>query len=125
MKIQVYYEDTDVGGVVYHANYLKFCERARSQAFFDKGLSPILQNGHFVVKNIDASYNSSAKLGDLLHVKTSLVELKKVSFKLRQDVYRGEEKLFEMEITLAFVDFKGKLKKLEPQNIEVLNLLFD
>jgi len=125
VKIQVYYEDTDVGGVVYHANYLKFCERARSQAFFDKGLSPILQNGHFVVKNIDASYNSSAKLGDLLHVKTSLVELKKVSFKLRQDVYRGEEKLFEMEITLAFVDFKGKLKKLEPQNIEVLNLLFD
>ncbi|WP_345980937.1 YbgC/FadM family acyl-CoA thioesterase [Sulfurimonas sp. HSL3-2] len=124
MKIRVYYEDTDVGGVVFYANYLKFCERARSEAFFERGLSPVMQNGHFVVKELTASYNSSAKLGDILHVKTSLVELKKVSFKLHQEVYRDEEKLFEMDITLAFVDFNGKIKKLEPQNIEVLNLLF-
>lgn len=124
MKIRVYYEDTDVGGVVFYANYLKFCERARSEAFFERGLSPVMQNGHFVVKELTASYNSSAKLGDILHVKTSLVELKKVSFKLHQEVYREEEKLFEMDITLAFVDFNGKIKKLEPQYIEVLNLLF-
>ena len=124
MKIRVYYEDTDVGGVVFYANYFKFCERARSEAFFERGLSPVMQNGHFVVKELTASYNSSAKLGDILHVKTSLVELKKVSFKLHQEVYRDEEKLFEMDITLAFVDFNGKIKRLEPQNIEVLNLLF-
>lgn len=124
MEIRVYYEDTDVGGVVYHSNYLNFCERARSEAFFSRGLSPVMQNGHFVVKDIHASYNSPAKLGDILHVRTSLVELKKVSFKLRQEVYRDEERLFEMEITLAFVDFNGKIKKLEPQNLEVLNLLF-
>lgn len=124
MKIRVYYEDTDVGGVVFYANYLKFCERARSEAFFQRGLSPVMQNGHFVVKELTASYNSSAKLGDILHVKTSLVELKKVSFKLHQEVYRDEEKLFEMDITLAFVDFNGKIKRLEPQNIEVINLLF-
>ncbi|MBU0632577.1 YbgC/FadM family acyl-CoA thioesterase [bacterium] len=125
MKIRVYYEDTDVGGVVYHSNYLNFCERARSEAFFERGLSPVMQNGHFVVKNIEASYNISAKLGDLLHVTTSLIELKKVSFVLHQEVLRDEEKLFEMDLTLVFVDFEGKIKKLEPQNLEVLSLLFD
>ncbi|WP_345993981.1 YbgC/FadM family acyl-CoA thioesterase [Sulfurimonas sp. HSL-1716] len=124
MKIRVYYEDTDVGGVVYHSNYLNFCERARSEAFFEKGMSPVMQNGHFVVKDIQASYIASAKLGEILYVKTALMELKRVSFKLRQEVYRDEEKLFEMDITLAFVDFEGKIKKLEPQNLEILNLLF-
>lgn len=125
MKIRVYYEDTDVGGVVFYANYLNFCERARSEAFFERGLSPVLENGHFVVKNLTASYHSSAKLGDLLHVKTSLLELKKVSFKLHQEVYRDEEKLFEMEITLAFVDFNGKIKKLEHKDLDMIRSLFD
>lgn len=125
MKIRVYYEDTDIGGVVYHANYLKFCERARSEAFFERGLSPVMQNGHFVVKNLTASYNSSAKLGEILEVKSHLVGLRHVSFKLRQEVFRGDEKLFEMDLTLAFVDFEGKVKKLEPFNIDTINSLFN
>ena len=125
MHWRVYYEDTDVGGVVFYANYLKFCERARSEAFFQRGLSPVLDNGHFVVKNLNATYRSSAKLGDILHVRTSLMELKKVSFRLHQEVYRDEEKLFEMEITLAFVDFNGKIKKLESENLELIDSLFN
>jgi len=82
MKIRVYYEDTDVGGVVYHANYLNFCERARSDAFFQKDLMPILDNGHFVARRVVADYLSSAKLGDLLDVKTKLLEMKAASFVL-------------------------------------------
>ncbi|MGE4457522.1 MAG: hotdog domain-containing protein, partial [Arcobacteraceae bacterium] len=53
MQIRVYYEDTDTGGVVYHSNYLNFCERARSEAFFRLGMSPELSSGHFVAKRIE------------------------------------------------------------------------
>ena len=124
MQIRVYYEDTDVGGVVFYANYLKFCERARSEAFFQKGLSPILDDGHFVVKDLQATYHSSAKLGDILHVNSSLIELKKVSFRLHQEVYRNENKLFEMDITLVFVDFEGKIKRMTAKDFEILQSLF-
>ncbi len=124
MQIRVYYEDTDVGGVVFYANYLKFCERARSEAFFAKGLSPVLENGHFVVKDLNASYLSSAKLGDLLHVRNSLREVKRVSFELHQEVYKEDVKIFEMDITLVFVDFNGKVKRFDAQNLELLHSLF-
>ncbi len=56
MKYRIYYEDTDCGGVVYYANYLKFCERARSELFFQKGLSPHNNDEFFVVKNVNADY---------------------------------------------------------------------
>ena len=124
MQIRVYYEDTDVGGVVFYANYLKYCERARSEVFFQKGLLPILEDGHFVVKELQASYHSSAKLGDLLHVKSSLVEVKNASFKLHQAVFREEEKIFEMDIILVFIDFNGKVKKFEAKNLDLLHSLF-
>ncbi len=112
MQIRVYYEDTDVGGVVYHSNYLNFCERARSHLFFDRGRSPILEGGHFVAKHIDADYLKSAKLGDVLEVKTSLLEMKKASFTLLQRVYRDAELLFEMSIVLVYIDFSGKMTKI-------------
>ena len=57
MHIRVYYEDTDCGGIVYYANYLKFCERARSELFFQKGLSPHNNDEFFVVKNVNADYS--------------------------------------------------------------------
>ena len=96
----------------------------RSERFFEKGLSPFLENGHFVVKDLQASYHSSAKLGDLLHVKSTLVEIKNASFKLHQIVFKEEEKIFEMGITLVFVDFKGKVKKFEAKNLDILHSLF-
>jgi acyl-CoA thioester hydrolase len=124
MQIRVYYEDTDVGGVVFYANYLKYCERARSEAFFNKNLSPVLENGHFVVKELQAKYHESAKLGDLLHVKNTLVELKKVSFILHQEIFKEENKIFEMDVTLVFVDFHGKVKRLSVKEIDLLHSLF-
>ena len=109
MTLRVYYEDTDVGGVVYHSNYLNFCERARSQLFFDTGRSPISASGHFVAKQIKADYLKSAKFGDLLEVTTTLKSIKNASFTLIQNVYRGEEKLFVMEIQLVHLTHEGNI----------------
>lgn len=120
MNIRVYYEDTDVGGVVYHSNYLNFCERARSQLFFDAGRSPILSDGHFVAKHIEADYIKSAKFGDIVEVKTSLLQSRNASFTLFQEIYRGEEKLFEMKIQLVYIDFEGNIAKIPDSDREFL-----
>lgn len=103
MQIRVYYEDTDVGGVVYYANYLKFIERARSELFFEKGLSPIIGDGAFVVRSLNAEYFKPAVFGDLLDITTSLKSIKSASLELFQEIVRGEEKLFEATVRLAFV----------------------
>ena len=103
MKMRVYYDDTDAGGVVYHANYLKFCERARSELFFQHGKTPIINGGHFVVKRIESDFVKSAILGDLLEVKTELIALKNASLHVKQMIYRDHEILFLMSCQLAFV----------------------
>ncbi|OHD89436.1 YbgC/FadM family acyl-CoA thioesterase [Sulfuricurvum sp. RIFCSPLOWO2_12_FULL_43_24] len=112
MQIRVYYEDTDVGGVVYHSNYLNFCERARSQLFFDAGRSPILEGGHFVAKHIEADYLKSAKFGEILEVKTTLIQIKNASFSLLQQIFREDEKIFEMKIDLVYINFAGNMTKI-------------
>ncbi|RLA78664.1 MAG: acyl-CoA thioesterase [Epsilonproteobacteria bacterium] len=124
MKIRVYYEDTDTGGVVYHSNYLNFCERARSDAFFDKGITPVLESGHFVARRVVADYFWSAKLGDLLEVKSELLKMKAASFILKQTIYKDEKKLFELEITLAYISFDGKPQKIDTKSKELLLSLF-
>ena len=124
MKIRVYYEDTDTGGVVYHSNYLNFCERARSDAFFDKGLSPVLSDGHFVARKVTADYFSSAKLGDLLSVKSELLKMKAASFILKQTIYRDETKIFELEIVLAHVNFSAKPQKINQETQKLILSLF-
>jgi len=125
VKIRVYYEDTDAGGVVYHSNYINFCERARSDVFFQKGLSPVLDNGHFVVKNIVANYFKSARLGDLLEVQTKLIEVKSASFVLKQTIYINTEKIFEMKVTLVYVDFKGKPQRFDGSLKNIIKSFFD
>lgn len=120
MQIRVYYEDTDVGGVVYHSNYLNFCERARSQLFFDAGRSPILSDGHFVAKHIEADYIKSAKFGDVVEVKTTLLQSRNASFTLLQEIYRGSEKLFTMKIQLVYIDFEGNIARIPDSDREFL-----
>jgi len=125
MNIRVYYEDTDTGGVVYHSNYLNFCERARSDTFFKKGITPVLESGHFVARRVVADYFWSAKLGDMLEVKSELLKMKAASFLLRQSIYKEDKKLFEMEITLAYISFDGKPQKIDGETKELLLSLFD
>lgn len=114
MKMRIYYDDTDAGGVVYHANYLKFCERARSDLFYEKGLSPAVNGGHFVVRRLEADYIASAKLGDLIEVKSEMIELKNASLILKQEVWREGMKLFFMTSTLAYVK-EGKPCKIDEE----------
>ena len=124
MKIRIYYEDTDAGGIVYHSNYLNFCERARSDAFFKKGITPVMQSGHFVAKKIIADYIASAKLGDLIEIKNEFVSMKSASFMLKQTIYIEEKKIFQMEIVLAYVTFEGKPQRMDENIKELLLSLF-
>ncbi len=101
MKIRIYYEDTDLGGVVYHSKYLNFCERARSELFFQRGKSPVYNGYHFVVKRLEADYITSAMFGDMLEVTTEVAELKRVSVTLRQKIYKKEQLIFELLVTLV------------------------
>lgn len=108
MKIRVYYEDTDVGGVVYHSNYISFCERARTEKFFDKGLSPhTSKNEFFVVKSLEADFKKPAVFGDVLEVTTVLKEKKSASLVVYQEIFRDNELLFTLNVKLAYLkDFR-------------------
>lgn len=124
MNVRVYYEDTDTGGVVYHSNYLNFCERARSDAFFRRGLSPVLSSGHFVARKLEADFYLPAKLGDELEVRTELMDMGRASFRLLQCIYRDEKKIFELKINLAYITFEGKPQKITSDIKELVESLF-
>lgn len=121
MRVRVYYEDTDIGGVVYYANYLKFIERARSEIFFAKGLSPITNDGAFVVRGIKAEYLKPALFGDILDINTKVLDIKAASISLFQEIYRGDERLFEAQIKLAFVK-DGRPAKIPQEVISVFGV---
>lgn len=89
------------------------------------GLTPVLESGHFVVKKLTADYSLSAKLGDLLEVHTELVEMRAASFVLKQTIVKDENKLFEMQITLAYITFEGKAQKIDKGTKELLSALFN
>lgn len=121
-NIRVYYEDTDAGAFVYYANYLKFCERGRSEllrtaGFENKQLLDERDIG-FVVKRLNAEYHRPALLDDMLSVQTDVQAVKNACVIMDQRVMRGEELLFEMQVTLACIDIKkGKAVKM-PQDIK-------
>ena len=124
MKIRIYYEDTDAGGIVYHTNYIKYCERARSEAFFEAGLNFTKEGGYFVVLALEAKFLASAVLGDEVFVRTKLIELKKASLVLEQEIYKFDEKdtekvLFKATITLAFMK-EDRLAKISDEIKEFL-----
>jgi acyl-CoA thioester hydrolase len=123
VKIRVYYDDTDAGGIVYHANYLKFCERARSELFFERGKSPAMDGGHFVVKSLQADYKKPAKLGDLVEVKHEIISMKNTSLTLKQNIWLDEIKLFEMVSILVFV-VNGKPAKVAEETKEFFKSIF-
>lgn len=123
MKIRVYYEDTDAGGIVYHSNYLKFCERARSEIFFKSGKSPAVDGGHFVVKHIEADFIKPAKLGDLLEVKNKIIEMKNASMSLEQSIWIEDTKIFSMNSILVYVK-DGKPSRVNTELKEFFNQIF-
>lgn len=120
MKLRVYYEDTDCGGVVYHSNYLNFCERARSELFFQKGLSPHNKNEFFVVKSLEADYISSAVFGDDLIIKTKLTTKKSASLVLFQEILKDEKVIFTLSVKVAYLK-DGKPTKIPSKLFEVFS----
>ncbi len=120
LQIRVYYEDTDCGGIVYHSNYLNFCERARSELFFQKGLSPHDGDDFFVVKHMECDFISSAKFGDLLDVSTEVSEIKKASIVLEQTIKRLNEILFKTKVTLVFLK-SGKLSRIPQEKLAIFS----
>ena len=124
MKIRIYYEDTDVGGIVYHTNYIKYCERARSEAFFQAGLNFTKESGYFVVSALEAKFIASAVLGDEIYVRSKVLEIKKASIVLEQEIYKFDDKnaeklLFKATITLAFMK-EDRLAKISDEIKEFL-----
>ncbi len=104
MKMRVYFEDTDCGGIVYHSNYFKFCERARSEAFWQNGLKVQEGSCGFIVKSINnADFIKPALLGDMLEIRTKLLSCKKTSCNLRHEIYRGDEKIFQTDLRAVYV----------------------
>ena len=108
MKIRVYYEDTDAGGIVYHTNYIKYCERARSEIFFQRDMKPTLgYKSGFVVRDLKASFLATSALGDTLEVTTKVLTHKRSFIVLLQEVWKEEVKIFSMEVVLVYVN-EGK-----------------
>jgi len=120
LPLRVYYEDTDFSGNVYHANYLKFCERARSDflrvagidqnAMFGAG-DPIM----FVVRRMLCDFLRPARFDDLLVIETRLGELAGARFELMQQVLRGDESLFSADVTVALIDGRGRPRRVPPE----------
>ena len=111
-KLKVYYEDTDSGGVVYYANYLKFLERARTEALFSIGFSNTKIQEEFssliIVKSCKIEYKKSAYLEDQLKIRSFVKSITKTSFFMNQIITKDEDIIVEAQVHLVFVDKKGK-----------------
>jgi acyl-CoA thioester hydrolase len=115
-RIRVYFEDTDAGGMVYYANYLKFAERARTEMLREAGISHaemVAQDGlMLVVRRCTADFRRSARLDDELEITTGVSALSGASVILDQVIRRGSEVLVELAVTIACVTKEGRATRL-------------
>jgi acyl-CoA thioester hydrolase len=115
-KVKVYYEDTDAGGVVYYANYLKFLERARTEAINNIGLSNKKIKDDFnaliIVKSCNIEYKKSAYLEDELNIRSFVKNITKTSFSMMQIISREKEVITEALVHLVFINNLGKPTKI-------------
>ena len=118
--VRVYYEDTDMAGIVYHANYLKFIERARSEWVKGMGIDQNALREHegvvFVIRRIEADFRASARFDDELVVQTRVQSVGGVRLVLHQEVQRAGEALFTAEVTLVSMTLDGQPTRL-PQEL--------
>ena len=119
-KLRVYYEDTDSGGVVYYANYLKFLERARTEALFSIGFSNNKIQKQFnsliIVKSCNIEYKRSAHLEDELTIRSFIKSIAKTSFFMNQIISKENDLIVEAQIHLVFINKEGKPVKI-PEDI--------
>ena len=121
-SVKVYYEDTDAGGVVYYANYLKYLERARTEALAKIGLSNLQIKEKFgaliIVKSCNIEYKKSAHLEDQLSIRSFVKSVTKTSFFMNQFITNDETLIVEAQVHLVFINEKGK-------PIKVPDIIFD
>ena len=125
MDIRIYYEDTDCGGVVYYANYLKYFERARTQYLEERGLSVawLMKEGTlFVVVHAEVDYRSPAHYGDRLSIETVVSDISAASFTFSHVIRERESQrvVVEGSARLAATDGNGKVKRLDKALVTVL-----
>jgi acyl-CoA thioester hydrolase len=113
MPIRIYYEDTDAGGVVYHARYVAFCERARSDCLRLLGIHQSqLPDLHFVVRRMTCDFLKPARLDDLLEVETRFLDLGGARVEIGQQVMLNGNTCFRAHVTVALVDGRGRPRRL-------------
>ena len=116
LPIRVYYEDTDAAGIVYHASYVRYAERGRTEMMRDAGFAHAdifnATGTGFAVVNLNINYNAPAKLDDLLVVKSKVIRMGGASMEIQQDVYRDDKLLVDMKVTLVCIDKAFKAVRL-------------
>ena len=123
MNIRVYYEDTDLGGIVYYANYLRFIERARSEWLRDLGIDQIKMRNEreaiFVVTKLKVDYLLPAYFDDMLTVDTKIQIVSPVRAYFYQNIFRQEDVIFKAEVCVTCTSTSGKVQQL-PEKIKLL-----
>ena len=122
-SLRIYYEDTDFSGFVYHANYLKFCERARSDYLRVKGVDQkamFAEGAAFVVRRMDCNFLAPARFEDELSVETDFKEMVGARFELFQTIRREQTTLFTAAVTVVLIDSKGRPKRITPELASLL-----
>ncbi|MAS00119.1 MAG: tol-pal system-associated acyl-CoA thioesterase [Nitrosomonadales bacterium] len=127
-NVRVYFEDTDSGGVVYHANYLKFMERARTEWLRSFGLDQIKlkqeENVMFVVRKLDIQYKIPARFNDLLKIQTNCIKANDYSFTLKQNIMREDQIITEGKVEIVCIGadiFKPvRIPKIAKKLMEIL-----
>ena len=124
-NLKIYYEDTDAGGVVYYANYLKFLERARSEAIYELGFSNTQLKKEFgiliIVKSCKIEYKKPTMFEDKLSILTNINKITKTSFIMKQDIIRNGELVASADIHLVSVNSDGKPTKIPEKLRNKLN----
>jgi acyl-CoA thioester hydrolase len=118
LTLRVYYEDTDSGGVVYYANYLRFIERGRTEALRALGVDQLALKAAglvFVVRRVTADWLRPARLDDLLEVRTEVTEVGGASVRMVQEVHRDGATLFRAAVQVACMDEAGRPRRLPPE----------
>ena len=124
LPVRVYYEDTDAGGVVYHANYLKYCERGRTDFLRLRGVhQSAMTDAFFVVRRMSCDFLRPARLDDLLEVETRLAEIGGARLVLDQRVNRDGVPIFQAQVTVALIDARGRPRRFTPDLLLALNSL--
>lgn len=115
MPLRVYFEDTDLTGIVYHANYLRYMERGRTEMLRCLGIvqTEVMRDGtgYYAVHKVELTYHRPARLDDDLTVVTRVIEVRAATTKLEQNVWRGGELLCGGIVTAAFLDMDGRPRR--------------